>query len=111
MGKLIAIFFSIFFTAAAVTGASYPSTVPLLPPANKETPNHSDSSLPAGPLSEMPADDNEEETDDKDETSKDKEPQRITTLNLSVHLEQLYARQQLVFNEHQPEVATPPPRF
>ena len=61
-----------------------------------------------GPFNTAP--DGEEESEDKDETSKEKVIQRITTLNLTSFLEELYHRQLLVFDTHQHEVATPPPK-
>jgi hypothetical protein len=79
--------------------------------AATEEHNKNDSQLPEGqrPLS-APAPDAEEEFDDKDETSKEKVLQRVTTISLTSILEELYQRQLLVFDEHQPEVDTPPPK-
>jgi hypothetical protein len=108
MGKRILMSCLVFLCAA---GTAYPSAAPLPPPSDQQAPDQDDSGLPSGqPLSEAPTSDSEEEMEDKDETSKEKAPQQ-TTLTLNTILEQLYARQLLVFDEHQHDVATPPPKF
>lgn len=52
----------------------------------------------------------EEETEDEDNTSKENVFHRMTSIYLSLFLQQLYYRQNAIFKEHHPEVEAPPPR-
>ncbi len=52
----------------------------------------------------------EEESEDEDNTSKENVFNKLTSIQLSFFLQQLYCRQNAVFREHHPEVEAPPPR-
>ena len=52
----------------------------------------------------------EEESEDEDNTSKENVFHRMTSVHLSLILQQLYSRQNAIFKEHHLEVEAPPPR-
>jgi hypothetical protein len=115
MVKVTTTILAVFIAVGSVAGASYPAAAAKnqtsapadrVPDASTE-----DTGWPAEPPpTNVPLGDTEEESEEKDETSKEKIPQRVTTLFLTSILEQLYCRQLLMFDAHQPDVATPPPK-
>ena len=52
----------------------------------------------------------EEETEDEDNTSKENVFHGMSSIHLSLFLQQLCYRQNSIFKEHHPEVEAPPPR-
>jgi hypothetical protein len=52
----------------------------------------------------------EEETEDEDNTSKENVFYGMSSIHLSLFLQQLSYRQNAIFKEHHPEVEAPPPR-
>jgi hypothetical protein len=62
---------------------------------------------PNNPLGPGPA---EEESEDEDNTSKENVVHKMTSLHLSIFLQQLYDRQNALFKEHHQEIEVPPPR-
>ena len=52
----------------------------------------------------------EEETEDEDNTSKENVFHGMSSIHLSLFLQQLCCRQNAIFKEHHPEVEAPPPR-
>ena len=117
MVKVITTILAVFLAVGSVAGASYPTAAvknqTSTPADGTGVPDASrdNTGWPAEPQpTNVPLSDTEEESEEKDETSKERIPQRITTLHLSSFLEQLFCRQLLMFDAHQPEVDTPPPK-
>jgi hypothetical protein len=117
MKRFTAIVLCLFITTWSVASSAYPlvsveTQISAADDGNSTgNPGNDDTHPCEGQPFKTPAPDGEEESEDKDETSNEKVLQRVTISTLTSFLEELYSIQLLVFDEHQPEVATPPPRF